>query len=104
MKPDLIDAVWQHGRVVAQTDETQWRQDACGAWMRREHYGRAGSDFGWKVERVMAGGADTAETLRPFNVGNGFDIANGRPRCAVTADRSNVPAEKYVFPPRNRAA
>lgn len=99
---ELIEAVWGHGRAVPEADAAQWRQDACGAWMRREHFGREDGEFGWKMERVSPGGADSPESLRPFNLRNHYDIANGRQHCRVTADRSNVPAEKYARPPRNR--
>jgi hypothetical protein len=102
MKRELIDAVWEHGRVMPEADGATWRQDACGAWMRREHFGREDSDFGWKLVKVVPGGADSAENLRPYHWRNGYDIANRRPHCRVTADRSNVPAERYAMPPRNR--
>jgi hypothetical protein len=100
----LVDAVWQHGRVMPEMDASVWRQDACGAWMRREHFGHEASEFGWKMEKVAPGAGDDAERLRPFHLHNSYDIANGRPHCRTTADRSNVPAEKYARPPRNRAA
>ncbi len=101
-KPELVEAVWAHGRTMPEADAAQWRQDACGAWMRREHLGREDSEFGWKMERVQLGGADSADNLRPFNLRNHYDMANGRQLCRVTADRSNLPAEKYARPPRNR--
>ena len=102
MKRELIDAVWQHGRAMPEADAALWRQDGCGAWMRREHFGREASEFGWKAQTVSPGQPDTAENLRPYNVHNHYDIADGRPHCRMTADRANVPAEKYVYPPRNR--
>jgi len=100
--PELVEAVWAHGRTMPEADAAHWRQDGCGAWIRREHFGHEGSEFGWKMARISAGGADSPDNLRPFNVRNDFDIANGRQHCRVTADRSNVPAEKYARPPRNR--
>lgn len=103
MKPELMDAVWEHGRVMPEADSTLWRQDACGAWMRRDCFGRGNSEFGWKIEKVASGQEDSAAVLRPFNVRNSYDIANGRPHCCATADRSSVPAEKYARPPRNRS-
>jgi hypothetical protein len=102
-KPELIEAVWAHGRVLPEANAAHWRQGGCGAWIRREHFGREDSDFGWKLEKITAGGPDTAESLRPYNWRNGYDVAEGRSRCRATADRSNVPAEKYASPPRNRA-
>ena len=102
MDPLLIEAVWTHGRVMPEADAAHWRQDTCGAWIRREHFEREDSDFGWRMARVSPGGADSAENLRPFNLANDYDIADGRPHCRLTADRANVPAEKYAAPPRNR--
>lgn len=97
----IIEAVWQHGRAMPEADAAIWRQDACGAWMMREHFGHANSEFGWKIERVAVDGEGDAGLLRPFNWRNHFDIANARPHCAITADRSNVPAERQARPPRN---
>ena len=103
MKPELIDAVWQRGRVMPEADPQQWRQDECGAWIRREHFSREDSDFGWKIETVLPGAAQATEALRPFHWRNGYDVANRSLRRRITADRSNVPAEKYATPPRNRS-
>ncbi|MDH3319300.1 MAG: hypothetical protein OEO84_06370 [Betaproteobacteria bacterium] len=102
--PALIDAVWRHARAMPEADPAHWRQDACGAWMRREQYGHEDAEFGWKLVKVSPGGADSAENLRPFHCRNGYDVAGAQPRCALTADRANLPAEKYAMPPRNRAA
>jgi len=103
-KPQLIDAVWQHGRTMSEADPAEWRQDACGAWIRRGHFENEMSEFGWKMEKVSPGGPETPENLRPYHVGNSYDLANSRPHCSTTADRSDVPAEKYARPPRNRGA
>jgi len=98
----LVEDVWQHGRVMSEADGSMWRQDACGAWMMREHFGRADSEFGWKIEKTAPEGDGVSGRLRPFHWRNAFDIANGRPHCAITADRSNLPAERQAGPPRNK--
>lgn len=103
MDKDLLDAVWEHGRAMTEADPTLWRQDACGAWMRRDQYGVVDTDFGWRELNVTAGGAASAANLRPFHWRNGYDVSVGRPHCRVSADRGGVPAEKYARPPRNRA-
>jgi hypothetical protein len=95
--------VWQHGGVMPDADPATWRQDACGAWMLREHFGHEASEFGWNIERVREGAPGDAGLLRPFNCRNGYDIANGRPVCNVTADRSNIPAGRSAAAPRNKA-
>ncbi|MGZ5094386.1 MAG: hypothetical protein ACXWCY_25865 [Burkholderiales bacterium] len=97
----LIDRAWEHGRVTPEADGEIWRQDACGAWMRREQIGRQ-TDFGWKIVSISTEGEHTAESLRPFHWRNDFDIANGKPHCHTSADRTGVPGEEQASPPRNR--
>ena len=101
VRSELIDAAWEHGRVTPEADASIWRQDACGAWMRREQVGRQ-AEFGWKIRSVSTSAEQTADDLRPFHWSNDFDIASGEPRCGITADRSGVPGEEQVRPPRNR--
>jgi hypothetical protein len=88
---------------VAEADPAEWRQDACGAWIRRDQFGREGSEFGWKIEN-LAVGPGAAPVLRPFHLRNAFDPANRKPHCVVKADRAGVPSGEFAAPPRNRAA
>lgn len=97
----IVEAVWQHGRAMPPADAAIWRQDACGAWMMREHFGRADSEFGWKIERVAVDGEGEAGLLRPFNWRNHFDVASAQPHCATTADLPKAPARRQARPPRN---
>ena len=48
----IIDAAWEHGRVMPEADAANWRQDACGAWIRRTQFGEEHSEFGWKIEQI----------------------------------------------------
>jgi hypothetical protein len=97
----LIDAAWEHGRVMPEADASIWRQDACGAWMRREQIGRQ-TEFGWKIRSLSTSAEQTPDDLRPFQWRNDFEVASGHPHCAVTADHSSMPGEEQVRPPRNR--
>lgn len=99
-----IENAWEHGRTMAEADPAVWRQDACGAWIRRDQFGREASEFGWKIENVAEGGPGVGTpVLRPFHCRNGFDAANRRPHCMIKADRAGVPAGEFAAPPRNRA-
>lgn len=100
----LIQDVWEKARATGDQDRGTWRKDECGAWMRREHYGRTQSEFGWKIENVSDGEPETLRNLRPFNCANGFDRANGRAHCRVTADLAHVATPERVLEPRNRNA
>ena len=99
-----IERVWQKARAMTEPTSELWRQDECGAWIRRDHYGAAHSEFGWKIENVSAGGADVLENLRPFHHANGFDRATRQARCHVKADRTGVPVMEHIREPRNRPA
>jgi hypothetical protein len=103
-KQDLIEAVWQNTRVGTDADQAVWRQDACGAWIRRDQFEHGGAEFGWRIENVSGGGPDIPANLRAFHVRNHFEMSSKRPHCEVTADRTGVPAGEYVGPPRNRNA
>jgi hypothetical protein len=101
---DVVDRVWQHARVMTDLDPQTWRKDECGAWIRREHYGREDSDFGWKIVNVAAGAPDTVENLRPLQHANGYDRAERRACCKLTADQTDLPGTARTREPRNRRA
>lgn len=98
----LIQQVWEKGRGSNEIDTGLWREDECGAWISRAEYGKTDSDFGWKVVNVVAGAPDTLENLRPFHYRNGYDIANHRAHCSVTADRTGLATFEHASEPRNR--
>jgi len=100
----LIQQVWEKARGMTEPSPELWRRDECGAWIRHEHYGNERSGFGWKILNVSAGGPDVLDNLRAFHHANGYDPANGRARCSVTADRTGVPVTGHLREPRNRAA
>ena len=102
-KQEVVESVWQHGRVMPEADPSVWRQDMCGAWIQRNEFARNDSEFGWKIENIKAGGTNTSEDLRPFHWRNHFEIANQRSHCQVRADRGDVPAGEYARPPHNRS-
>ncbi len=102
LREEIVQQVWEHARVAAGQDPVLWRLDECGAWINRHHYGRKDSEFGWKIENTSAGGADTMENLRAFNVGNGFDRSQGRAHCRVVADRSGQSPWEQASGPHNK--
>jgi hypothetical protein len=102
-KEEVVESVWQHARAMSEADPSVWRQDMCGAWIRRDQFGHAGSAFGWKIENVTSGGPSIPQNLRPLHVRNRFDVGANTPHCQMTADRVDVPAGEYVSPPRNRS-
>jgi len=99
---EVVQQVWERARASADQDAAVWRQDQCGAWMRREHYGRDNSEFGWKVESTTAGGPETTGNLGAFNMANSFDRAQGRARCRMVSDRADQHPWEHASGPRNR--
>lgn len=97
-----IEAVWCKGREVEGYDSTRYRQDACGAWMKREEFGNAESMYGWEIDRIVPRSflmticgvdicsirLDCIDNLRPMNCANNMAKKNDFPiyRSAITAD------------------
>jgi hypothetical protein len=100
---ELVQAVWERARVMPEHDPMRWRQDRCGAWIYRDQYGSALTEFGWKIERVAIDGADDTEHLQPFHCANEFDIGAGMVHCRTTADLRHVAPAEHVVEPHNRA-
>ncbi len=101
---NLVQQVWEKARAYTEIDGGTWREDECGAWIRRDEYGRADSEFGWKIVNISAGGQGTAESLRPLHYRNDYDVANRRHTRRVVADRTGMPVFEHNFQPRNRSA
>jgi len=104
LSEQLIQQVWEKGRASTDISADQWREDECGAWIAREDYGKADSDFGWKIVNVTSGAPNTPENLRPFHIRNDYDVANHQPKRRVTADRTGLATFERSLDPRNRKA
>lgn len=100
----VVQRVWEQARARQGRDPDEWRQDQCGAWMNRTHYNSPESEYGWRIVNVVPGGEDVPENLQALHRGNEFDLANGRPKCAVTADRTDIAPGQQVDEPRNTEA
>jgi len=82
---EMVQAVWEKGRIVIGHSANQWRQDECGAWMGREFYENRDSQFGWEIGRIVLTGPDDLSNLRPLQWKNNADEIDGRLKCYVTA-------------------
>jgi hypothetical protein len=98
----VIQQVWEKARANGEMNAELWREDECGAWINRQQYGNANSDFGWKIVDFALGGPDTPENLRPFHHRNAYDLANQQAKCRVTADRTGLATFEHTVQPRNR--
>lgn len=63
----IINSVWEKAQKVDNFDPNQFRKDACGAWIIRNHYGQRNSIYGWEIDHVYPqslGGGDDEVNLR----------------------------------------
>lgn len=101
---EVVALVWEKAQAFSGRDRNHWRKDQCGAWIARDQYGNAASEFGWKIEAVSPEPSGQVENLRPFHHANRFDIATGEAHCSVKADREDIHPTGRVDPLKNRAA
>lgn len=84
----MVQKVWEKGKVVSNNDPDKWRQDDCEAWIRRVHYGDRNSQYGWDIDHITPasrGGGDELPNLRPLQWENNAARQAGRLECVVTA-------------------
>ncbi|NNC95974.1 MAG: hypothetical protein HKN92_10455 [Chitinophagales bacterium] len=48
---DMIEKVWENGRIINGHDPNRYRQDDCGAWIIRDRYGSKDSSYGWEIDK-----------------------------------------------------
>jgi len=99
---DVVEQVWGKARLIPDRDSSEWRQDECGAWLRRDAYHHDQSEFGWVIVNTSLGGADVVDNLRPLHCNNAFDRANGKAHCYVKADRTGLQPTGSVDHPKNK--
>ena len=51
---EIIDQLWENAPTVQGKSEAEWRFDPCGALIKRDHYGRRDSDYGWEIDHVVS--------------------------------------------------
>jgi len=84
-----IATVWNKALGIPGQDMRLWRQDPCGAYMYRDHYGNTNSKWGWEIDHIQPvahRGTDVMGNLQALQWQNnrrkGDNI--GTNYCAVT--------------------
>lgn len=81
----LINQVWQKGKVIPGRDRNTWRHDICGTLMNRLDYGNNNSKYGWEVDHIKPislGGGDELSNLQPLQWENNRKKGDSYPwRC-----------------------
>lgn len=99
---ELIQLVWNKAIVVDGTDETMFRKDACGAWIRRDMYGVQDNELGWEIDHIFPqslGGTDELINLRALQHDNNRQKGDDYPNyeAAVTSDGArNVERHRFL--------
>ena len=83
---EMIQKVWDKGKIVCNDYANEWRKDDCTAWISRKKYGDRNSLYGWEIDHINPEGGDTLSNLRPLQWKNNVAKAEGRLKCPVTAE------------------
>lgn len=83
---DMIQDVWEEGKIISGYNKDEYRKDQCDAWIKRIEYGNRSSSLGWEIDHVSPGGEDILSNLRLLQWENNVDKSDGRLKCNVTAN------------------
>jgi len=86
---EMIQKVWEKGKIVPKYDAKVWRKDQCDAWIKRDQYGNRKSQYGWEIDHISPGGSDELSTLRPLQCENNVDKSDGCLKCNITSNGTN---------------
>jgi len=94
---EIIQKVWETGKVVSNNDPNVFRKDYCDAWIARKQYGNRDSQYGygWEIDHIKPeseGGGNELSNLRPLQWQNNASKQAGKLVCVVTSSGTdNVP-------------
>ncbi|MFN4233858.1 MAG: HNH endonuclease domain-containing protein [Bacteroidia bacterium] len=97
-----IQTAWDRATSVANYDPTKYKQDPCGAWIQRDHYGNPDHVFGWEIDHaypVSKGGDDSPQNIRAMHCKNNRSKADDYPyyTCAIISmDNTNIESSKEM--------
>ena len=83
---DMIQKVWEKGKIVPNYDKDKYRKDQCDAWIQRDKHGDRDSIYGWEIDHIDPDGGDDLSNLRPLQWENNVATGEGRLKCVVTSD------------------
>ncbi len=81
----IVNQIWERATRVDGFDPAQFRKDACGAWIIRNHYSLQ-TPYGWEVDHVYPqslGGDDTLDNLRAMQWENNRSKGSDYPSYQV---------------------
>lgn len=89
-----IQNVWEKATIVSNNHPNEFRKDQCGAWIKRAHYGKRNSIYGWEIDHITPksnGGSDDLSNLRPLHWENNMAKSDGKLVCVViSSNEKNI--------------
>lgn len=81
---EVINKVWNKADIVAGVDSNVFRKDKCGAWIKKEHYGKSHthSFMAWEIDHIKPltlGGTDALSNLQALQLNNNQQKKNQYP-------------------------
>ena len=64
---EVVQRVWEKGRIVSNYDKDKYRKDQCGAWITRAQYGNRDSMYGWEIDHIDPDGGAIFQICVPYN-------------------------------------
>lgn len=94
-----IQNVWNKGLSQENYNSDKYRKDCCGAWIKRDDYGK-NTSFGWTVDHVYPeskGGSNDLLNLRPMQWENNLSKSDDYPSYTsvkTSEGEKNIKLEK----------
>jgi len=63
---NIIQKVWDKGKVIPEHDENIYRKDDYNSLMLRHAYRNRTSGYGWEIDMIDPNGGDSIKNLRPL--------------------------------------
>lgn len=99
---ELKQIAWRHAFPQKGIDDTMFRKDACGAWIRWDKYGNQANEMGWEIDHIFPvsmGGTDVPDNLRALQHQNNASKGNDYPvyeACKTSDGQQNVDYQQYL--------
>ncbi len=99
---EIIETAWKKARIIEGFDSNLFRQDACGAWIRKDLYGDINNMYGWGIDYIfptVLGGTLVADNIRALNYHNIISKGRDYPsyKAVYTSDGTqNIETELYL--------